>query len=150
MHICRKPSRICFNMWSDEQHYHRQQTSTKVGVWRQLWEHARNSWCDLKWVLLLWDHWLCSVCGWEFILKVNYENEMFCAEYYPNCEVMFMGMANIHSIRRSFQCLRALCAQVPDPAKWVYCLRISVQSKQQAVAYIVRTSHCLNTSSYML
>lgn len=38
-------------------------------------------------------------------------------EYYPNCEVVFMGMANIHSIRKSFQCLRSLCAQVPDPAK---------------------------------
>uniref|UniRef100_A0A673L7W5 Myotubularin phosphatase domain-containing protein n=1 Tax=Sinocyclocheilus rhinocerous TaxID=307959 RepID=A0A673L7W5_9TELE len=40
-----------------------------------------------------------------------------CPEYYPNCEVMFMGMANIHSIRKSFQCLRTLCAQVPDPVK---------------------------------
>lgn len=41
-------------------------------------------------------------------------------EYYPNCEVMFMGMANIHSIRKSFQSLRTLCAQVPDPVKWVH------------------------------
>ncbi|XP_076867856.1 phosphatidylinositol-3,5-bisphosphate 3-phosphatase MTMR3 isoform X2 [Brachyhypopomus gauderio] len=45
-----------------------------------------------------------------------------CPEYYPNCEVMFMGMANIHSIRRSFQCLRALCAQGPDPANWLSAL----------------------------
>ncbi|KAI4877414.1 hypothetical protein NFI96_011718 [Prochilodus magdalenae] len=45
-----------------------------------------------------------------------------CPEYYPNCEVMFMGMANIHSIRKSFQCLRALCAQVPDPANWLSAL----------------------------
>ncbi|KAF5903135.1 myotubularin-related protein 3-like isoform X1, partial [Clarias magur] len=45
-----------------------------------------------------------------------------CPEYYPNSEVMFMGMANIHSIRRSFQCLRALCAQVPDPANWLSAL----------------------------
>ncbi|XP_060718354.1 myotubularin-related protein 3 isoform X1 [Tachysurus vachellii] len=45
-----------------------------------------------------------------------------CPEYYPNCEVMFMGMANIHSIRRSFQCLRALCAQVPDPTNWLSAL----------------------------
>lgn len=29
-----------------------------------------------------------------------------CPEYYPNCEVVFMGMANIHSIRKSFQSLR--------------------------------------------
>ncbi len=42
-----------------------------------------------------------------------------CVEYYPSCEVMFMGMANIHSIRKSFQSLRTLCAQVPDPVKWV-------------------------------
>lgn len=38
-------------------------------------------------------------------------------EYYPNCEVVFMGMANIHSIRKSFQSLRLLCTQMPDPAK---------------------------------
>ncbi|XP_051956650.1 myotubularin-related protein 3-like [Xyrauchen texanus] len=42
-----------------------------------------------------------------------------CPEYYRNCEVMFMGMANIHSIRKSFQCLRTLCAQVPDPVNWL-------------------------------
>ncbi|XP_016401851.1 myotubularin-related protein 3-like [Sinocyclocheilus rhinocerous] len=45
-----------------------------------------------------------------------------CPEYYPNCEVMFMGMANIHSIRKSFQCLRTLCAQVPDPVNWLSAL----------------------------
>ncbi|KAI9534268.1 Myotubularin- protein 3, partial [Dissostichus eleginoides] len=39
-----------------------------------------------------------------------------CPEYYPNCEVVFMGMANIHSIRKSFQSLRFLCTQMPDPA----------------------------------
>ena len=38
-------------------------------------------------------------------------------EYYPNCEVMFMGMANIHAIRNSFQALRAVCSQIPDPGK---------------------------------
>ncbi|XP_039517460.1 myotubularin-related protein 3 isoform X3 [Pimephales promelas] len=45
-----------------------------------------------------------------------------CPEYYPSCEVIFMGMANIHSIRRSFQCLRTLCAQVPDPVNWLSAL----------------------------
>ncbi|XP_062409448.1 myotubularin-related protein 3 isoform X2 [Sardina pilchardus] len=45
-----------------------------------------------------------------------------CPEYYPNCEVVFMSMANIHSIRKSFQCLRSLCAQVPDPANWLSAL----------------------------
>lgn len=42
------------------------------------------------------------------------------SEYYPNCEVVFMGMANIHSIRKSFQSLRFLCTQMPDPAKYVF------------------------------
>ncbi|XP_026099136.1 myotubularin-related protein 3 isoform X2 [Carassius auratus] len=45
-----------------------------------------------------------------------------CPEYYPNCEVMFMGMANIHSIRKSFQSLRTLCAQAPDPVNWLSAL----------------------------
>ncbi|XP_064128558.1 myotubularin-related protein 3 isoform X5 [Loxodonta africana] len=43
-------------------------------------------------------------------------------EYYPNCEVVFMGMANIHSIRRSFQSLRLLCTQMPDPGNWLSAL----------------------------
>uniref|UniRef100_A0A671L264 Myotubularin related protein 4 n=1 Tax=Sinocyclocheilus anshuiensis TaxID=1608454 RepID=A0A671L264_9TELE len=43
-------------------------------------------------------------------------------EYYPNCEVMFMGMANIHSIRNSFQSLRAVCSQIPDPGNWLSAL----------------------------
>ncbi|XP_044304915.1 myotubularin-related protein 3 isoform X4 [Varanus komodoensis] len=45
-----------------------------------------------------------------------------CPEYYPNCEVMFMGMANIHSIRKSFQSLRLLCTQMPDPGNWLSAL----------------------------
>ncbi|XP_035382750.1 myotubularin-related protein 4 isoform X3 [Electrophorus electricus] len=45
-----------------------------------------------------------------------------CEEYYPNCEVMFMGMANIHSIRNSFQSLRAVCSQIPDPSNWLSAL----------------------------
>ncbi|XP_052412444.1 myotubularin-related protein 4 isoform X3 [Carassius gibelio] len=45
-----------------------------------------------------------------------------CEEYYPNCEVMFMGMANIHSIRNSFQSLRAVCSQIPDPGNWLSAL----------------------------
>lgn len=55
------------------------------------------------------------------------KNKIYCSltplpfpEYYPNCEVVFMGMANIHSIRKSFQSLRFLCTQMPDPAKWVF------------------------------
>ncbi|XP_078535618.1 phosphatidylinositol-3,5-bisphosphate 3-phosphatase MTMR4 isoform X2 [Lissotriton helveticus] len=45
-----------------------------------------------------------------------------CEEYYPNCEVVFMGMANIHSIRNSFQYLRAVCNQMPDPGNWLSAL----------------------------
>uniref|UniRef100_A0A673YVH1 phosphatidylinositol-3,5-bisphosphate 3-phosphatase n=1 Tax=Salmo trutta TaxID=8032 RepID=A0A673YVH1_SALTR len=45
-----------------------------------------------------------------------------CEEYYPNCEVMFMGMANIHSIRNSFQSLRTVCSQIPDPGNWLSAL----------------------------
>ncbi|NP_001080011.1 myotubularin related protein 3 homeolog L [Xenopus laevis] len=45
-----------------------------------------------------------------------------CPEYYPNCEVVFMGMANIHYIRKSFQSLRLLCTQTPDPANWLSAL----------------------------
>ncbi|XP_069616212.1 phosphatidylinositol-3,5-bisphosphate 3-phosphatase MTMR3 isoform X1 [Ranitomeya imitator] len=45
-----------------------------------------------------------------------------CPEYYPNCEVVFMGMANIHYIRKSFQSLRLLCTQMPDPANWLSAL----------------------------
>lgn len=41
-----------------------------------------------------------------------------CQEYYTNCEVKFMGLANIHSIRKSFNALQALCAMPPDQAGW--------------------------------
>lgn len=39
-------------------------------------------------------------------------------EYYPNCEIQFMSLANIHSIRKSFQSLRALCAS-PQDQNWL-------------------------------
>ncbi|XP_078680915.1 phosphatidylinositol-3,5-bisphosphate 3-phosphatase MTMR3-like [Branchiostoma floridae x Branchiostoma belcheri] len=46
-----------------------------------------------------------------------------CPEYYPNCEVQFMGLANIHSIRKSFQTVRALCSSQPsDQANWLSAL----------------------------
>ncbi|XP_029956515.1 myotubularin-related protein 4 isoform X2 [Salarias fasciatus] len=45
-----------------------------------------------------------------------------CEEYYPKCEVMFMGMANIHAIRNSFQALRTVCSQIPDPGNWLSAL----------------------------
>lgn len=42
-----------------------------------------------------------------------------CAEYYPNCEIQFMNLANIHSIRKSFCALRTLCGASPDQANWL-------------------------------
>jgi len=41
-----------------------------------------------------------------------------CAEYYPNAEILFMNLANIHGIRKSFQGLRALCQAPPDQTSW--------------------------------
>ncbi|KTG43705.1 hypothetical protein cypCar_00030895 [Cyprinus carpio] len=57
-----------------------------------------------------------------------------CEEYYPNCEVMFMGMANIHSIRNSFQSLRAVCSQIPDPGNVSVVLRSDVCNPNRASA----------------
>ncbi|XP_045469511.1 myotubularin-related protein 4 isoform X2 [Harmonia axyridis] len=37
-----------------------------------------------------------------------------CPEYYSNCEIQFMNLANIHSIRKSFQALRLLCTSSTD------------------------------------
>uniref|UniRef100_A0A8D0GAC6 Myotubularin phosphatase domain-containing protein n=1 Tax=Sphenodon punctatus TaxID=8508 RepID=A0A8D0GAC6_SPHPU len=60
-----------------------------------------------------------------------------CEEYYPNCEVVFMGMANIHAIRNSFQYLRAVCSQMPDPS-W----KAAVASP----AWLSALEHCACTS----
>lgn len=32
-----------------------------------------------------------------------------CSEYYQRCEVQFMNLANIHSIRNSFNSIRSVC-----------------------------------------
>ncbi len=40
---------------------------------------------------------------------------MLASEYYQKCEVQFMGLANIHTIRASFQQLRSLLStETPD------------------------------------
>lgn len=44
-----------------------------------------------------------------------------------------MGMANIHSIRKSFQSLRFLCTQMPDPAKYVYSFSSSSTASSRAL-----------------
>lgn len=41
-----------------------------------------------------------------------------CEEYYPGCEVLFMNLANIHAIRKSFQSLRTLCSGPRDAPNW--------------------------------
>ena len=40
-----------------------------------------------------------------------------CIEYYPNCEVVFMNLPNIHAVRKAFQALRALLSAPTDQAK---------------------------------
>ncbi|XP_013412124.1 myotubularin-related protein 4 [Lingula anatina] len=41
-----------------------------------------------------------------------------CIEYYPNCEIQFMNLANIHAIRKSYLAVRALCAAGPEQPNW--------------------------------
>jgi len=45
-----------------------------------------------------------------------------CPEYYPNAEILFMNLANIHRIRNSFQALRSLCHSPPDQTSWFQAL----------------------------
>ena len=45
-----------------------------------------------------------------------------CPEYYLNAEIQFMNLANIHSIRKSFQSLRSLCHSPPDQTSWFQAL----------------------------
>lgn len=45
-----------------------------------------------------------------------------CPEYYPNAEIVFMNLANIHSIRKSFAYLRVLCHSQPDQTSWFQAL----------------------------
>ncbi|XP_023340407.1 myotubularin-related protein 4 [Eurytemora carolleeae] len=41
-----------------------------------------------------------------------------CQEYYNNAEILFMNLANIHSIRKSFVALRVLCHSSSDQTSW--------------------------------
>ncbi|XP_033627288.1 myotubularin-related protein 3-like [Asterias rubens] len=40
-------------------------------------------------------------------------------EYYPSCDIQFMGLANIHSIRKSFQGVRNICSNLSDVPNWL-------------------------------
>ncbi|CAL7942734.1 unnamed protein product [Xylocopa violacea] len=42
-----------------------------------------------------------------------------CPEYYPSCDVQFMNLPNIHSIRKSFHAVRQLCASDADQPNWL-------------------------------
>ncbi|CAL4122150.1 unnamed protein product [Meganyctiphanes norvegica] len=42
-----------------------------------------------------------------------------CPEYYPQCEIQFMNLANIHTIRKSHHALRLLVASSPDIPNWL-------------------------------
>lgn len=42
-----------------------------------------------------------------------------CQEYYPNCEIQYMNLANIHSIRKSFQMVRTASAVPGDVSNWL-------------------------------
>ncbi|XP_076344806.1 phosphatidylinositol-3,5-bisphosphate 3-phosphatase MTMR3-like isoform X3 [Tachypleus tridentatus] len=42
-----------------------------------------------------------------------------CPEYYPNCEIKFLNLANIHSIRKSFHSLRILCMLSTAQETWL-------------------------------
>jgi myotubularin-related protein 3/4 len=40
-------------------------------------------------------------------------------EYYPNCDIQYMSLANIHTISKSFQNLRQLCySSSQDPVRY--------------------------------
>lgn len=40
-----------------------------------------------------------------------------CPEYYPSCDIQFMNLPNIHSVRKSFHAVRQLCATDADQTK---------------------------------
>ncbi len=54
-------------------------------------------------------------CCWAKGFQLNFA----FVEYYGNAEIQFMSLANIHSIRRSFHALRALCSYPADQVRQV-------------------------------
>ncbi|KAL8604616.1 hypothetical protein ACOMHN_013396 [Nucella lapillus] len=67
-----------------------------------------------------------------------------CPDYYTNCQIEHMGLANIHTIRKSFQSLRLLCSNFPDNSwlsnleatKWMSYLGALLYSSQVVVSAI--------------
>lgn len=42
-----------------------------------------------------------------------------CPEYYPLCNIVYMNLANIHTIRKSFTAMRTLCTQCVEQPRYV-------------------------------
>ncbi|KAI1293543.1 Myotubularin-related protein 3 [Halotydeus destructor] len=61
-----------------------------------------------------------------------------CAEYYPCSEVQFMGLANIHAVRKSFHALRCLTDVTPDNQNWATILDNS--KWLQHISSLIRSS----------
>lgn len=67
------------------------------------------------------DKYTCEIMSSK-LWKIKKLLNCFCYEfvdYYLNCEIMFMSLANIHAIRKSFLALRSLCAMSPEQPGWV-------------------------------
>ncbi|GAV05539.1 hypothetical protein RvY_15657 [Ramazzottius varieornatus] len=60
------------------------------------------------------------------------------AEYYPNCEIQYMSMANIHTVRKSFYQLRQLCTSPADRVDFMSTLDKSLWLHH--VSAIIRTT----------
>ncbi|XP_033119370.1 myotubularin-related protein 4-like isoform X2 [Anneissia japonica] len=42
-----------------------------------------------------------------------------CSEYYPCCEIQFMGLPNIHSVRKTFHSVRHMCSSSEHQPNWL-------------------------------
>ncbi|XP_071946377.1 phosphatidylinositol-3,5-bisphosphate 3-phosphatase MTMR3-like isoform X2 [Antedon mediterranea] len=48
-----------------------------------------------------------------------------CSEYYPSCEIQFMGLPNIHSVRKTFHSIRSICSSSEHQPNWLSSLENS-------------------------
>ena len=60
-----------------------------------------------------------AVYSWPLLLLQLLWTLLIVSDYYPNCEILFMSLANIHTIRKSFLALRTICATSPDQPGFV-------------------------------
>lgn len=59
-------------------------------------------------------------------------------EYYETSETIFMGLVNIHSIRKSFQSLRTICSSATESSSWL--------SKLESSEWLLHLSLLLKTA----